>query len=83
MRHGQKKNDDTLFIFTEEHITVLFPATRVVTFKVTNKGKIVVFSHKLNVKLQNKYQTKANVDERNERPSLYAANCRALLYFRS
>jgi hypothetical protein len=80
---GQKKNDndDPLFIFTEENMTVLFPATTVVTFKVTNKGEIVVFSHKLNVKLQNKYKTQANVDERNERPSLYAAKYRALLYF--
>jgi len=57
-------------LFLLKNTTVLFPATRVVTFKVTNKGEIAVFSHKLNVTLQNKYKTKASVDERNERPSL-------------
>jgi hypothetical protein len=44
LRHGLKNNDDDddddddlLFIFTVENMTVLFPATIVVTFKVTNK----------------------------------------------
>jgi hypothetical protein len=75
LRQGQKTDDSCLFLLKNKNR--VFPATSVVTFKVTYKGEIVVFFHKLNVKLQNKYNTEADVVQETS-AHVYAANCKAL-----